>query len=256
MTPITRPLMGPEARGFIESGAELPAPSPGGLPLGAASPRLAATRSVSSAATFARLPSIRALMAGSSTFESSKEKASHDVILLGHTHAVPEQGGLAEMVPEADCSLGNLWPIDHLGKVDIGALRRRGDERTSAAYAVGEVGSFPIGYRTSLRYPSTARWFRSMRTTGTDLAGVKRHLADNLHRAYLFGNDLGGIKQIYALKRLVFTVGHHLQAQLELGGGAGLDRVPQIPAMKIRIDASELLALFPDQAVLGGPGFQ
>jgi len=81
---------------------------------------------------------------------------------------------------------------------------------------------------------------------------IQCHAADDADRTQLFGNQLGRVEQVDALEGLVLGVGHDLNGQVPFGEVAGGDAFVQIATMEIGVDAAQLLALFPHQAVHAG----
>ena len=92
---------------------------------------------------------------------------------------------------------------------------------------------------------------RDLLGLGEEVRGVavEGERADALHRAQLLGDDLGRVEQVDALEELVVAVGHHLHAEVPLRVRAGLDRVPEVAAVEVGVDAPELLRLLPDERV-------
>ena len=92
---------------------------------------------------------------------------------------------------------------------------------------------------------------RDLLDLGEEVGGVavERHAADRLHRHELLGHELGGVEQVDALEVLVVAVGHHLDAELPLGEGAGADGVVEVAAVEVGIDAVQRQRLVPHEAV-------
>ena len=82
------------------------------------------------------------------------------------------------------------------------------------------------------------------------LSGLRfeHHAADRAHRHQLLGNDLGRVEHVEA-EALRLLLGEDLQAELPLGIGARLDRLPQVAAMEVGVGAGDLHRLVPDQRV-------
>ena len=78
---------------------------------------------------------------------------------------------------------------------------------------------------------------------------IQRHRADDLDRTQFLGHDLGRIEQIDALEHLVLRVGHHLEAEIPLRVGAGLDGVSQVAAVEVRVETASQLCLLPGEGV-------
>jgi hypothetical protein len=85
---------------------------------------------------------------------------------------------------------------------------------------------------------------------------VEHQPAHWLHLGQLLRHDLGGVEQVDAGERLLGDVGEDLQAELPLGVRAGLDRVVQVPAMKIGVDPADQLGLLPGSECTPSLGFQ
>ena len=71
-------------------------------------------------------------------------------------------------------------------------------------------------------------------------------------RDQFLGHDLGRVEQVDALEGVGAVVGHHLNAELVLEEGAGLDAVGHVAAVEVRIEAGGDLRLLPHQRVHAG----
>ena len=80
---------------------------------------------------------------------------------------------------------------------------------------------------------------------------VQHQLADRHDRHELFRHDLGRVEHVEG-EAFGLLLGEDLQPELPLGIGAGLDRLPQIAAMKVGIGAGDLHRLVPHQRVRAG----
>ena len=89
---------------------------------------------------------------------------------------------------------------------------------------------------------------RDLLGLGEEVVGIaiEHHPADRAHRNQLFGNELGRIEQVEVETCSAFLV-EELHAELPLGKVAGLDRLPQIAPMKVRVRARDLHGLVPHQ---------
>jgi hypothetical protein len=84
---------------------------------------------------------------------------------------------------------------------------------------------------------------------------VQRQLADRLHRHQLLRNDLGRIEHVEA-EALRLRLTEHLHAELVLGVVAGLDRLPQVATVEVRVRAGDLHGLVPDERMRARSGVQ
>ena len=73
---------------------------------------------------------------------------------------------------------------------------------------------------------------------------VEHHLADDLERDDLFGDQLGGIQHV-ELERVSGLLVEGLDTELPLGEVAARDRFEQVAAMEIRVGAADLDRLIP-----------
>jgi hypothetical protein len=78
---------------------------------------------------------------------------------------------------------------------------------------------------------------------------IEGEAADRHGRRQLLRHDLGGVEQIDALEVLILRVRHHLHGKLPFGERAGTDRVVQISAMEVGVDAAQRLRFLPYEAV-------
>ena len=85
---------------------------------------------------------------------------------------------------------------------------------------------------------------------GEEVVGVavQHHAPDHAQRDLLLGDDLGRVQQVEVEVVLAFS-GDELHAELPLREVAGLDGVPQVPAVEVRVLAGDLLRLVPHQRV-------
>ncbi len=75
---------------------------------------------------------------------------------------------------------------------------------------------------------------------------IEGHLAELLHRHQLLGDELGRVEQV-EVELVLVSLFHHLHAQLPLEVVAHLDGLPHVAAVEVRVLASDLQRLVPDQ---------
>ncbi len=218
---------------------------------------------------------------------------------FGGREALPEESGLAVVVPEALAALADLVAVDALGVMDEGAELLGGHHRAAAAEGVGLV--LGAADRDLLLLDAVVLVVvdgddravdgdvREIRAAEAEELGVEvreepglqerivgkidawdhvghhegdllclgeevvrvsvqRHLPDAAHRHELFGDELGGVEDVEGELVLVLFF-DDLDAELVLGEGAGLDRVPEIAAVEVRVLAGDLLGFVPDERV-------
>ena len=96
---------------------------------------------------------------------------------------------------------------------------------------------------------------RDLLRLGEEIVGVavQDHPADRSQRRQLLGHELGRIEHVEA-QLLGLLLGKHLEIQLVLGERPGLDRLPQIAPMKVRIRTRDFHRLVPVERVRSGDG--
>jgi hypothetical protein len=77
---------------------------------------------------------------------------------------------------------------------------------------------------------------------------VQHEPADGLHRYELFGHELGGVEHVEA-ERVRLVLREDLQAELVLGIGARLDRLPEVAPVEVRVGPRDLHGLVPVERV-------
>ena len=83
---------------------------------------------------------------------------------------------------------------------------------------------------------------------------IERQPADDLDGRQLLGHQLGRVEEVDPLERLVLGVGKDLDAEIPLGECARFYGVPEVAAVKVGIDPTELLGLLPHERGQTGNG--
>jgi hypothetical protein len=135
------------------------------------------------------------------------------------------------------------WRIDRdlvkVGAPETGNLRI--DVRMDPARQEGIIGE--VDARHNVR--GAERDLFGFRKKVVGIA-VQHQLADGRDRYHFLGHDLRRVENVERQGVRLF-LGEDLDAQFVLGVGAGFDRFPQIPAMKVGIRAGDLDRFVPDE---------
>ncbi len=78
---------------------------------------------------------------------------------------------------------------------------------------------------------------------------VQDQAPDRAHRHQFLRNQLGGVEHVEDLEGGRLLLGKYLQAELPFREVAGLDRLPQVAPVEIRVGAGQLDGLVPDQGM-------
>ena len=76
---------------------------------------------------------------------------------------------------------------------------------------------------------------------------IERQAADDLDGRQLLWNQLRRIEEVDPLECLVLAVGQDLDAEVPLGERSGFYGIPQVAAVKVRIDPAQFLGLLPHE---------
>ena len=83
---------------------------------------------------------------------------------------------------------------------------------------------------------------------------IERQATDDLNGREFLGNQLCRIQEVDPLECLVIGVGQDLDAKVPLGERSRFYGIPEVPAVKVRIDPAKFLGFLPHERGQAGNG--